>query len=575
MRPMSQPPLRSLEPGPVLGAGGVLRADDRGRHRQRRSLDRLSRRGGRSPSVADHDPPPHQAAGSTGLPGREPADPVRPGRPANGPGPVDDRAGEPLFRPGRRQSDLGLFLRAGARRSGGRFPFDQPADAPRAARRAGPLLPAAALRSQGPDAHDRPVTHLPALRPDQRDEPRGRGQLCARAAAGPRRRGPARCHLAGHGSRGGIRLARLRRRGVGASRDAGRRPGPRNRPVPVPRRLWAYQPAGAAGAEQPAQHRPGVAHARRAHLHREDRPQRRTGGPPDRGRSLRSPGHRRTLSRRAVPAANPAGTPRAGGAHPPAAHASGSPRVARLGLDQLARVRLQPLTEAVMNQASRTAGGTAALTRRGFLRVGSLYPLGIGLGPFLQASRARAGDATPPRGKAQACILLWLEGGPGQMDTWDPKGNSGFKPIDTSVPGIQISELFPRIAQQMDKLSVIRSVRTEENNHPQGTYNTLTGHRPNAAMKFPSIGSILCKETGPRNELPQYALVPQPTETDFFSYADAYNGAFLGANFNPMIVPDPSRADFRIPDLRLPKTVTAETIEHRRSFLKVVDRLYR
>ncbi len=228
-----------------------------------------------------------------------------------------------------------------------------------------------------------------------------------------------------------------------------------------------------------------------------------------------------------------------------------------------------------MNQASRTAGGTAALTRRGFLRVGSLYPLGIGLGPFLQASRARAGDATPPRGKAQACILLWLEGGPGQMDTWDPKGNSGFKPIDTSVPGIQISELFPRIAQQMDKLSVIRSVRTEENNHPQGTYNTLTGHRPNAAMKFPSIGSILCKETGPRNELPQYALVPQPTETDFFSYADAYNGAFLGANFNPMIVPDPSRADFRIPDLRLPKTVTAETIEHRRSFLKVVDRLYR
>jgi hypothetical protein len=127
----------------------------------------------------------------------------------------------------------------------------------------------------------------------------------------------------------------------------------------------------------------------------------------------------------------------------------------------------------------------------------------------------------------------------------------------------------------MDKLSIIRSVHTEENNHPQGTYNTLTGHRPSAAMKFPSLGSILCKETGPRNEVPQYALVPQPTEVDFFSYADAYNAAFLGADFNPMIVPDPSQDNFRIPDLRLPKTVTAGTIENRRSFLQVVDRLYR
>jgi hypothetical protein len=118
-------------------------------------------------------------------------------------------------------------------------------------------------------------------------------------------------------------------------------------------------------------------------------------------------------------------------------------------------------------------------------------------------------------------------------------------------------------------------VHTEETNHPQGTYQALTGHRPNAAMKFPSVGSILWKETGPRNELPPYVLVPQPTEVDFFTYADAYGPAFIGANYSPMIVPDPSQESFHIPDLRLPKTITAETIEHRRSFLKVVDRLYR
>src|SRR5262249_16084211 len=215
------------------------------------------------------------------------------------------------------------------------------------------------------------------------------------------------------------------------------------------------------------------------------------------------------------------------------------------------------------------------LTRRGFLRVGSLCPLGIGLAQFLQASRALAGSGTRAGGKAEACILLWLEGGPSQMDTWDPKANSGLKPIATRVPGIQISELFPRVARQMDKLSVIRSVHTEENNHPQGTYNTLTGHRPNAAMKFPSVGSIICKETGPRNELPRYALVPQPQEVDFFSYADAYRAAFMGSNYDPMIVRDPSQAAFHIPDLPLPKAITADTIEHRKSFLSVVDRQFR
>src|SRR5437764_13318429 len=228
-----------------------------------------------------------------------------------------------------------------------------------------------------------------------------------------------------------------------------------------------------------------------------------------------------------------------------------------------------------MGPSMSAAHKRSELSRRDFLRVGSLAPLGIGLTQFLQASGGPSQKGTAQRGKAQACILLWLEGGPSQMDTWDPKSNSNLKPIATRVPGIQISEIFPRVARHMDKLAVIRSMHTEENNHPQGTYQALTGHRPNAAMKFPSLGSILCKETGPRSELPQYALVPQPSEVDFFSYADAYGPAFLGANYDPMVVPDPSQDGFQIADLRLPKSITAETIEHRRSFLKVVDRLYR
>jgi hypothetical protein len=161
------------------------------------------------------------------------------------------------------------------------------------------------------------------------------------------------------------------------------------------------------------------------------------------------------------------------------------------------------------------------------------------------------------------------------MDTWDPKSNSNLRPIATKVPGIHISELLPRVARYMDKLALVRSMHTEETNHPQGTYQALTAHRPNAAMKFPSLGSIICREMGARNELPPYALVPKPQDGEFFTYEDAYNAAFLGANFNPMIVPDPNQENFQIADLRLPKTITAATIERRQSFLRVVDNVFR
>src|SRR5881398_2077822 len=101
-----------------------------------------------------------------------------------------------------------------------------------------------------------------------------------------------------------------------------------------------------------------------------------------------------------------------------------------------------------MHQPRSSAGARSALHRRDFLRVGSLTPLGIGLAQFLHASRGLAAPESPVQGKAQACILLWLEGGPSQMDTWDPKPNSSFKPISTNVPGIQISSLMPGVARQ-------------------------------------------------------------------------------------------------------------------------------
>lgn len=215
------------------------------------------------------------------------------------------------------------------------------------------------------------------------------------------------------------------------------------------------------------------------------------------------------------------------------------------------------------------------MQRRHFIRAGSLSLLGIHLSQVLRIAQATSRGDTSKPGKAQGCILLWLEGGPSQVDTWDPKPNSRFQPIGTNVPGIRISELFPRIAQQMDKLAIIRSMHSLENNHPQGTHYALTGHQPNPAATFPSLGSIIAKEMGTRHQVPPYVMVPQHWETDFFSYADAYYGAFLGSKYNPLILPDPSQENFSVPDLSLPKTISAMDIEDRRRFLNVVDQHYR
>ena len=102
-------------------------------------------------------------------------------------------------------------------------------------------------------------------------------------------------------------------------------------------------------------------------------------------------------------------------------------------------------------------------------------------------------------GKAQSCILIWLNGGPSHIDMWDPKPNSSFQPISTNVSGIQVSELLSRTAKHMDKLSIIRSMHSEENNHGKGHHYVLTGHRPNPSMTFPAFSSIITKEMGARN----------------------------------------------------------------------------
>jgi uncharacterized protein (DUF1501 family) len=209
-------------------------------------------------------------------------------------------------------------------------------------------------------------------------------------------------------------------------------------------------------------------------------------------------------------------------------------------------------------------------SRRAFIRVGSLSLLEMSLSRYLCAREATpAGSA---RGKAQACILVYLEGGPSQVDLWDPKPNSTFRPISTNVAGIQISEMLPRMARQMDKVALIRSMHTEESNHPQGAYYAFTGHRPTAAMQFPSLGAIITKELGPLHNVPPHLTIPGWKTGGYEGYLKS---GFLGPAYDPMVVPDPSQEGFHVEDLSLPKSVPAAALEDRGAFLRVVDGYYR
>src|SRR5262249_32040268 len=115
-----------------------------------------------------------------------------------------------------------------------------------------------------------------------------------------------------------------------------------------------------------------------------------------------------------------------------------------------------------------------------------------------QVAAQAAAQQTPRRHKA--CILLWMNGGPSQMDTFDLKpghANGGpFRETPTSVPGVRISEHLPKLARNMHDIAIIRSMSTREGDHGRGTFLMRTGYLPTGPIQYPSMGSYLSKELG-------------------------------------------------------------------------------
>jgi len=215
------------------------------------------------------------------------------------------------------------------------------------------------------------------------------------------------------------------------------------------------------------------------------------------------------------------------------------------------------------------------LKRRDFLHAGALGILGLTL-PDLYTLKA-AGRVKED--KDTNCIMLMLVGAPSQLDTWDMKPNAPseirgpYKAIPTNVNGIQISEIFPRMAKHADKFALLRSVYySGVAVHDAGHQVMQTGKIFQAGFEYPHVGSVLGFLKGPKGDVPPHVLLPRPIGNTGGQMPHGQTAGFLGKSHDPFVLnADPSEANFKVPDLLPPDYITAIRADQRRNLRDLVD----
>ncbi len=227
------------------------------------------------------------------------------------------------------------------------------------------------------------------------------------------------------------------------------------------------------------------------------------------------------------------------------------------------------------------------LSRRQMLQIGGLGLAGISLPRLLRAEATAAATGVAPR--ADSCIIIFLNGGPSHLDMWDmkpqaPDGIRGqFQPIETSLPGVQFSEHLPRLATQMHRATLIRSMHHSVNNaHAAAVYTSLTGHDRGEIgggtlpTDNPSPGSVMALLRPPERQIVPHITLPYitkegaggPPQPGFF-------GGLLGHAYDPLFVlRDPNAPDFAVPELTLLADVSLERLAARRTLLSEVDQRF-
>src|SRR5262245_43669434 len=240
------------------------------------------------------------------------------------------------------------------------------------------------------------------------------------------------------------------------------------------------------------------------------------------------------------------------------------------------------------------------ITRRDVLRIGGSAALGLSLGDIFGLQKASANQGItggPGWGKAKSVILLYLQGGPSHLDLWDPKDDvadkvrSVFKAIDTKLPGVKVTELLPKFAQVLDKVTLIRSMSYTPVglfNHTAAIYQMLTGYtadkvspsgqlEPPSPKDFPNVGCNIIRLKPPEVPMLPFVMMPRPLQESNV-VGKAGTAGFLGRAYDPYyLYPTGDDMDMnkmeriQIDDLKLRPEVPASRLERRGRLRDVIS----
>ncbi|MCA9136140.1 MAG: DUF1501 domain-containing protein [Planctomycetales bacterium] len=233
---------------------------------------------------------------------------------------------------------------------------------------------------------------------------------------------------------------------------------------------------------------------------------------------------------------------------------------------------------------AKTWTNCEGLTRRDGLKLGLGGLIAGGLSGALGARRVHASDSAIPKrrhSQADACILVWQDGGPSHYETFDPKPDApveirgSYQPIATKTPGIQFAEPMKKLAAISDDLAIVRSIRHDQGNHGAGNHYMMTGAPPRipvgcgAFVSFhPSLGSVVSQQIGAPHGIPAYFSLPRMSRSG--------GPNFLGSKYAPFVVPDsPNSSSFQVRDVTIPSALTEQRFASRQEIRKHIDTMMR
>ena len=238
-----------------------------------------------------------------------------------------------------------------------------------------------------------------------------------------------------------------------------------------------------------------------------------------------------------------------------------------------------------MNVVKRCDG----MSRRDFLRVGGLTALGLGLGDFFHLQRAFAVGARAPRpytAKAKSCILIWLDGGPSHLETFDPKPDAPqevrgpLKTIPTNLTGVRISECLERTAAIMDKIAVIRSMTSPLGEHNLGTQYLMTGYKPTPALAYPTFGATVAhirSQSSQNTSGEAFTALPPNIAVPNFTGQVSGNGYLPSATRPFSVAGNSSKGNkdgnggFKVRDLDFYQGIDMDRLSRRREFVNALN----